>query len=367
MGDRDDLQGEIGWRRCLRLAAVGAAVSFALVLMAILASPAPPPGSTEGGYTRLYTPPHSGFEVLLNHADGQAYATLAQDPTLSRPDAFVAGAGGAPTFAARPVLPYLLWVSSLGRPGNLPAAFVIAETLAGGLLVFGAAAVIHATGRPTVDRLALATLAFPGALTSIVWLGQDAMALGVALVALVAWVGVRRRPVLAASLFVVAGLTRETMLVLPLVVLAHGWVTRGWRRADLLLAAPFAAYLAWGAFTAARLGESTGQGVRRNLDLPFVGIGRSIGGWDLLGIVVVGLQIALVAWSLARPVSTLLRWAVAAYALAMTLTARPVWEHWEAGVRVTLPVLVLALLGLRLPTRVAAVIQGSRTGPVPVS
>ncbi|MGZ4683804.1 MAG: hypothetical protein ACXV8G_15205, partial [Acidimicrobiales bacterium] len=100
----DDLQGSVDWRRCLRLGAVGASIAFALVVLAIASSPEPPPGATEGGYTTMYTPPRSGFEVLLNHADGQAYATLAQDPSLSRPDAFVAGAGGAPTFAGRPVM-----------------------------------------------------------------------------------------------------------------------------------------------------------------------------------------------------------------------------------------------------------------------
>ena len=84
----DDLQGRVDWRRCCRIAAVGGAVAFVLVLLAVVTSPAPPPGSTEGGYTTLYTPPRSGFEVLLNHADGQAYATLAQDPSLARPEAF---------------------------------------------------------------------------------------------------------------------------------------------------------------------------------------------------------------------------------------------------------------------------------------
>ena len=361
----DDLQGRVDWRRCCRIAAVGAAVAFVLVLLAVVTSPAPPPGSTEGGYTTLYTPPRSGFEVLLNHADGQAYATLAQDPSLARPEAFLPGAGGAPTFAGRPVLPYLLWAISLGRPGLLPMAFVVVETIAGAMLVFGAAALIHATRRPELDRLALATLAFPGALTSIAWLGQDSLALGTALVALVLWVGGRRRPVLAAGLFLVAGLTRETMLVLPAVVLLHGWITRGWRRVDLLLAAPFAAYIGWSLFVTHRMGAATGQGIRRNLDLPFVGIARSIGGWGALGVVLVLLQLGLIGWSLAKPVSRVVWGAVLAYSLAMTLTAAPVWDDWHAGVRVMLPVLVLALVNLQLPARAADVIRRSAPEAVP--
>jgi hypothetical protein len=361
----DDMHGFVDWRRCVRIGLIGAAAAFVLVVLAIMSSPEPPPGSTEGGYTTIYTPPRSGFEVLLNHADGQAYATLAQDPSLARPEAFIPGAGGAPTFAGRPVLPYLLWALSLGQPDLLPMAFIVVEALAGGVLAFGAAAVFHATGRPNLDRLALATLAFPGAITSIAWLGQDALALGLALAALVLWAGARPRSVLAAGLFLVAGLTRETMLVLPAVILLYGWFTRGWRRIDLLLAAPFAAYIGWGLLVAERMGASTDQGVRRNLDLPFVGIARSIGGWDALGLVLVLLQLGLIGWSLAKPVSRMIWWAVLTYALAMTLTARPVWADWQAGVRVILPVLVLALVNLQIPKRPAELISRSAPAGIP--
>jgi hypothetical protein len=91
---------------------------------------------------------------------------------------------------------------------------------------------------------------------------------------MVLWTGTARRPALAAALFVVAALNRETMLVLPAALLVEGWFRRGWRWADLLLAVPFAAYVGWAAVVRARFGVSTGQGLRRNLDLPLVGFVR---------------------------------------------------------------------------------------------
>jgi hypothetical protein len=109
------------------------------------------------------------------------------------------------------------------------------------------------------------------------------------------------------------------------------------------------------------------QGLRRNLDLPLVGFVRSIGGWGTVGVIVVVLQFALVGAALVRPVSRRLWWLVLAYGLVMTLTARPVWADWAAGVRVTLPVVVLALLSVRLPDGVRMALGRGRSRAAPAS
>jgi putative Mn2+ efflux pump MntP len=171
----------VQWHRCLKLGAIGAAAALALVLVAIWSSPPPDPGETEGGYVSLYRPPADRFETLLNRADGQAYAALAQDPSMERADVFDGGPRIAAYWMARPGLPYALFTLSAGRPALIPAAFVIVETVAGGLLVLGAAAVLHRTGRAERDRWAFATLALPGAQLGLVWLGQDVLATGLAL------------------------------------------------------------------------------------------------------------------------------------------------------------------------------------------
>jgi len=347
--DPADLPGWVDWRRCIRLGLLGAAFTLVLVVLAVVASPEPIAGGTVGGFTRPYTPPRDRFEVMLNHADGQAYATLAQDPTLSRPDAFVEGGPQAAHFGARPVLPYLLWGASFGRPGWILGAYLAVEALAVGIAVAGAAALLHALGRRSEDRLAVAMLLLPGMVLGVVLLGQDVLAVGLVLLGLVLWLGRRPAPAAGIAVFTLAGLTRETMLIVVAVVA----IRAGWRRMlgrrDLLLLVPFGCYLLWGAFSSHRVGASTGGGVESNLALPFAGIAGAVGQWGVLGVVVMAALVALVVVAVIRRTSNLLTWLVVAFTVALAFSAKAVWWSWETGLRVALPLQVFALLDLRLP------------------
>ena len=361
--------GAVDVRACIRLGLVGAALALGLLLLAVIASPAPPPNSPLGGYTTPYTPSRDGFDVMLNHADGQAYATLAQDPTLSRPQAFVEGAPQAANFGARPLLPYLLFVGSLGRPGWIPPAFVAIEALAGGLLVVGAAAVLQSMGRRDQDRLALAVLLLPGAQLGLVLLGQDVLALGFALVGLVLLAGRRYAPLLAALAFTAAGLTRETALIALGLAVLHEWWGRGPRRRDVWLVVPFVAYAGWNEFSAHRLGARSGAGVASNLAWPFTGLVRAAGHWDPVGGLAVALLLVLVVVSLVRRTDSLLTWLTVGFLAATTISAEAVWHSWQSGVRVSLPVTVFALLNLRLPATIQHALTRKRVpmgaGPSP--
>jgi hypothetical protein len=363
----DGWDGSVEWRSCLRLGLLGFAFSLGLVLLAVAATPDPPPNATEGGYTTPYTPPRDRFEVMLNHADGQAYATLAQDPTLARPNAFVGGPASAANFGARPVLPYLLYAGSLGRAAWIPFPFVLIQGLAGGIVVAGAAAVLHAAGRRSEERLALAVLLLPGAQLGIVLLGQDLLGLGLTLLGLVLFVGRRSSPLLAAMVLTVAGLTRETMLIAVAVALLHEWWRRGPRRRDGWMALPFVAYAGWNQFSAHRFGATSGAGVANNLAWPFTGIAQDVGRWSTIGLVVVVTLLAFVVVSLIWRTDELLTWLVAAYLAATTISAEPVWRTWQSGVRVSLPLAAFALLNVRLPPRLLAIVRRSGIERIPVA
>ena len=349
------LTGSIDWRRCLRLGALGAVITLALVLVSVFTTPVPT-AEDPGGYTTTYNPPHGRFEGLLDHVDGQAYATLAQDPTWSRPEAFLPGPGGIATFSGRPVMPYLLWAASFGQPGAIPVGYVVIEALAGGLLVLAAAALLHARGRAAADRLSLVLLALPGALFAITWLGQDVLALGLGLLGLVLWSKPQPRRVAAIALLTLSVLTRETMLILVATMFLERAVQAGRPRLrvrldDLWLAVPGVIYVAWGVFISAKLDAPTTTAVDRHLGLPFVGLFNSVSGWSLMGGLIVASQIALVVFSLVRSDSRVLRWQVAAFALTTTLAAEPVWREWDGGLRVILPLVALSVLNLNLPSQ----------------
>jgi len=356
------LPDAIDWRRVLRLALAAAVVGALLVVLAVMATPSPEPNSGVG-YSMVYANPTDRFEVLLNHADGQAYATLARDPTLSHPDYFAGHGEAAAPFLPRPVMPYLLWVLSVGHPGWLEVAFVLAEGLAAGLLVAAAAALLHGCGRSLEDRLALAVLALPSTLVALFLLGQDVLALGLVLLGIVAWC--RARPAVTASivLFTLAALTRETTLVLVAVVGVYGLVGRGWRRRDGWLAVPFLAYLAWSAWASTRYHLRTGRGLTYNLAAPFTGFVQAAGGWSWPARLFMAAIIGFCVLALVRPSRPLLGWMLAGFLAASTVAAERVWDAWASGARVIMPGAVLALLAMSLPGPIAAAVRGRASTP----
>lgn len=337
-------------------AAVAAVLALVLVLAALGAAEVPPPspdsttsaGAT-GGYTRLHSPPASPFEVLLVHGDGQAYAALAEDPTLSRPDAFVAGAPAAAYFAQRPVLGYLVWGLSLGRPAQLEAAFIIAMVLSAALLGAAAAAALQVLSGGADGRASILVFLLPGALTSLYWFGQEALAAGFMLAGLAAWTARRPRPVVAALAFAAAGLTRETLLLVPITIALCELADRARplaariRRLVPLGVAPLA-YGLWMVVVLSRFGRS--QGNIGTVALPGAGLLASIGGWQPVDwlVAVVTLGVAVGALVLHR--DRLLTWLVASHLVLAAVLGPLVYERWEDFGRVLFAGSAIGLLAL---------------------
>ena len=355
----------VDWRRCGSLGLIGLVISLALVAVSLLSTPAPSPTETDGGYVSLYRPPDDRFEALLNRADGQAYASLAQDPSLARGEVFDEGKKSAAYWASRPVLPYSLYAMSFGRPDLIPAAFLVLEGLAGGLLVLASAATLHRTGRQHLDRLSLAVLALPGTLIGIVWLGQDVLAVAFALLGLVGWFGRRRPNLVGSGWLTLAVLTRETMLVVVLVLVVFELRQHGVQRRLVALAVPLVAYLLWGWVVNLRFGVSAGPLVGGNLDLPFVGVLSTASQWSVVGAVMVLAQFVLAIAAIWHWCCQVLRWQTIGFLVALAFTGERVWVGWEAGVRVGLPLTVFALLTLHLPVRWTR--SWSRERPTPAS
>src|SRR5690606_32578433 len=147
------------------------------------------------------------LELLLVQSDGQAFASLARDPSLARPAVFFTDAE-ASYRAQRPLLPYAAWAVSLGRTGWVPPALAVLSAGGFGLAVAGLGALLADRGAP--PALALLTLLLPGAYMALSYAGPEPLGLGLVAWALVAWD--RERTAVAVALFVAAALCRETLL-----------------------------------------------------------------------------------------------------------------------------------------------------------
>src|SRR4051812_48983127 len=103
----------------LGLIAAGLALAFLVMWIGTIPQPTPAyfPPTEHHGFVSNFDPPSSPIEVTANSGDGQSFAALAQDPSLSRPDVFYRGKSEAAYRAQRPLAGYLAWAMSLGQPG----------------------------------------------------------------------------------------------------------------------------------------------------------------------------------------------------------------------------------------------------------
>jgi hypothetical protein len=251
------------------------------------------------------------------------------------------------------VLGYLVWMLSLGQPGNVLIAFVLAMTLGAGLAGAAATALVQARGVGQDERFAISVLVLPGAVLSALWFGPESLALAFGLAGLALWLKARPAPVLAALVFALGGLTRETTLIIPAVLVvveivrATGPVGARIRRVLPLAIAP-GAYLGWLLVVRLRLGVSTAP--RGTLSLPFVGLSESIGGWGTGDVVIALAMVGLAGAALIRCRDLLIRGLVAAFVAVAVVLGALVWGRWEDFARVLLPGTAIAVLGL-LPGR----------------
>ena len=308
---------------------------------------------------------HDGLEILLVQSDGQAFATLARDPGLRRPDDFGTAAEAAYR-AQRPVLPYLAWMGSLGRTSWVPPALAVLYCVAIGLAS-------AALGGLLVDRgcspwPALGILALPGTYAAVEYFGPEALALAGSAWGLWLWPrpGHRR---LAIALFGLAALTRETSLLVP-GALALGALRRRDVRAVGSLALPVLPLLAWYLVLRVRLGAYPFDAGNGRLGRPFAGLLTAVSGWSDPAADWAFLSVAAViaVWVVLRCRDDPLAPVVAVHVAFATLLGADVWASWKYFGRVLLPLMafgMVAIIGQVLhPSRPpAAAASGSSPPP----
>lgn len=330
--------------RALVVGVVGLVLTAALVVNVIDAA-RPDSGDGRDPYVRLYAGDRNQIEALLVTGDGQAFAALAQDPSLARPEV-IAEDGEFAYRAQRPVWGYLAWAGSLGQGGLAGWALAVLTILAAGLACAVTALLLLARGANPWWALVVLLAGYE----SIVTLTPELFAFALFGLGLVLWT--RDRHALAVVALCGAALTRETMLVgvaaLGVWQLAHaaGAMSDRLRRA-LPFAWPFAAVIAWDVVLRVRLGAwPTGGGSESRLAMPGVGLVESLA-HDLSPGLLLGvlLAVVLVGFAVTRAPHDPLTWVSAAYAIFAVTFSEEVWTH--AGfTRALLPMYVCSVVAV---------------------
>ena len=317
-------------------------------------------------FVSTFDEPDGGIETILVLGDGQAFAQLAMDPTLSRPDAFSDGRAELVYRAQRPVYGYAAWALAFGDPARVPEAMVVLTVLGTGLLT-GALALLF-DRRRVAPALALPVLVVPGIWASFPFLMSEALAVGLVLAGLAVWERARatrdrRGEALAGVIFAVAILTRETMIFIP-AGLALAQLLRTRRLPSLWLALGPLLYAAWWAtvrlVTGFPLFDQSQTGSRTST--PGAGLIDAVSRWPIVGrdslfmVVTLGLAVAAVVRRRGDP----LVYAGLIGLAAGSLMSEEVWGSWVNWTRALTPVHLafgLALLGPPVAERL------SRPGP----
>jgi hypothetical protein len=279
------------------------------------------------------------LELLLVQSDGQAFASLARDPTLARPEVFRTDAEAAYR-AQRPLLPYLAWAGSTGRSGWVPPALAVLAAAGTGLAVAGVARLLADRGAP--PALALFVPFLPGTYSALTYAGPEPLGLGLVTWGLVAWD--RKRIATAVLLFAAAGLCRESLLIVPTALgLQALWHRRVRLAASLLPAA--VAYGLWVGFLRLRIGAWPTDAGEGRLSFPFVGLIDSLlrPEEDNTALyVAITLLLGLTALWVGR--GDPLRPVIALHLAFATTMGYYVWIGWDFFGRVLLPADALSLV-----------------------
>ena len=268
-------------------------------------------------FTRTYDPPVTPLEKVITIADGQAWATFAQDPTFSHPEAFKGGTVEFVYRAQRPVFGLLVWAGSGGQPGAVPAALLVLTCLGVGALAYTATLLADQQGR--TRRYAWLAAVMPGSMLVVVITGPEPLSVAFAVLGVYWWLERPRRLVWAVAALTIAVLMRDTLVLVPLAIAAWELVhNRAGLRRVLPLAIPPLGYAAWVGLLRIRWGywstqSSSGRG---RLDLPFRGWIGAIGdvGAIRTGSFVLGAVLLVVA--IVQHRDSVLTWIAVLFALS---------------------------------------------------
>lgn len=299
-------------------------------------------------YVKGYEHAPTGLDKALGIGDGQAYAQIARDPTLARPDRFRGGARSAAYRFGRPLFGEVVWVLSLGQSSAVPMTMAVVCVAALGAAAAALASLIERRGGNPWYAVVVAFL--PGAWSATIGLTSETLALAFVAWGLVLWTRHARATPAAVALFCLAALTRETMVLVPLALAVWSWrrEPRRARSADVALVAIPAAVLAvWYVIVDLRVGAwpFTG-GPTGTFGLPFAGMYHQMSRWtgsaaDLLALGG-GLVLVLLAFRSER--DDPLRPVLVAYLLFAPLMGSAVWRRWQDFGRPLLPLYAFALV-----------------------
>jgi hypothetical protein len=326
----------------LKVGLVGAALTAAL--LAGYAVRAAQYGSVAGEPYVVGFPTSGSLNVMLSQGDGQAFAQLATDPSLARPEAFAGQTADtrvgveAAYRAQRPLLGYLAWALSLGQPGLVGAALVAWAVVGGGLACAGVAALLLDRGG-TRPELALVVLALPGSLLATSWLGPELLGLGCAALGWVWWERDRRLPAVCA--LTVAALTRESMLVVPAALALWCLFRQKDLKRTLALTVPPLVLAAWIAVVHVRFGAWPSEANAGRMGPPLAGLVEAAPAMSIVDRVFV-LVNALLAVVAVRHRRDPLAWAIGLFLVPAVLAGWDVWLNRGSINRVMLPAQVFA-------------------------
>lgn len=357
--------GSLRWRPIAVGFVTGTILALVLVVATTRTAEVPPLEAHGHGYVSHFSPPRTGFEVLLLRGDGQAYASVVLDPGLQRPEAWDEGAAAEAFFAQRPVFSYVAWVLSAGNPDWLSTAFIGLSALAGGLLVGATVAVLQARGRGQNVRFAPVVLIVPTVVVALVAFGPDVLAVGLSVTGFALWRASPSRKGWAIVVFALAVLSRESALVVPAVLVVFDAVHRRLRPRDVLaVVVPAGAYVVWLAFVRHQLGSAPEKAARlsRAFSVPFDGLVSAAPQWaatDVVAILAlfVGLVVTLVLRR--REVEA---WVIGAYLLCATVLSVAVWQSWLDVGRMMVPAVAFAWI-LWVPRSAAVPAPGATRDP----
>lgn len=328
----------------------------------------------------MYDPPENAIENGIVKGDGQLFAGQATDPLVRRPE-MVRGPESEQAYRyQRPVYGWLGWVASGGQPGAVAVALIAVTILSATLLGFACARWLYDAGAD--PRWALAVLLLPGVVVDLTWIGPETLGAALVVLGLFRWLDVRDHPGtrerdrpastppdwVAVACFAAAGLCRETLLLVPFVLMVTAAGAGRWRRA---LGAALAAvpYVAWVLVLQVRIGAWPQGSVDGRLSvLPFGGMVDALDRWAAAeyGFALLVLGLAVAALVLGRRSG--LRALIAVQLVLAATMGQAVWNRFPDFGRVLLPLGVLSLLALvpalshRAPTALSAGADGPEPG-----
>jgi len=276
---------------------------------------------------------------MMNAHDGQAFGSLAVDPLLSRPTDWTGGSKEMAYRAGRPLLGWLVMLTSFGSTAAAGWGLLVWTAIGIGLMAAGALVLADHWGREG-DWVPLLLL-LPGVVGQMLFGGlSDALATGLALFGLAWWLERRDRWAIVA--LCLAGLSRETTLLVPLALLL---ATERRRAVRLLI--PFAVYAGWVVIVWLRIGALPTDAHQGRLAVPPANFAAVVGSWSWVEVLGAGTIVVLAAVAWRRAPGREVRWLVVLSALFAATLGPAVLRSWDF----TRPLLPVTVVGACLLAR----------------